>query len=87
MGMESWMVMRLEEICEELLNIIPNIRWDPEGCRAIEEAVGILRNIELAVKRDGETVCRRCRGMTYNGEKVTPACNICPMGMGKKKEE
>lgn len=46
------MVMKLEKICEELLLIIPDIRWDQEGCRAIEEAVGILRKLEQEGKGD-----------------------------------
>ena len=38
--------MTVWEICENLENIVPNIRWDPEGCMAIEEAVEVLRKIE-----------------------------------------
>ena len=46
------MARKLEKICEELLLIIPNIRWDQEGCRAIEETVGILRKLEQEGKGD-----------------------------------
>lgn len=44
--------MTVREICENLENIVPNIRWDPEGCRSIEEAVGILRKLEQEGKGD-----------------------------------
>lgn len=35
-----------ETICDTLLSIIPNIRWDAEGCKAIYEAVKILKSLE-----------------------------------------
>lgn len=35
-----------EHICTELLSIIPNIRWDEEGCNAIYKAVKILKKVD-----------------------------------------
>lgn len=32
-----------EELCEVLLSIIPDIRWDDESVKAIYQAVAILR--------------------------------------------
>ena len=34
------------ELCNELLSIIPNIQWDTEGCNAIKEAVRILSTLQ-----------------------------------------
>ena len=42
------------ELCNELLSIIPNIQWDTEGCNAIKEAVRILSTLlrqELEAQR------------------------------------
>lgn len=35
-----------EDLCNTLLSIIPNIRWDVEGCEAINEAIKILTSLE-----------------------------------------
>lgn len=35
-----------ENLCDELLSIIPNIHWDVEGCKAIKQAVEILSSIQ-----------------------------------------
>ena len=34
------------ELCNELLSIIPNIQLDTEGCNAIKEAVRILSTLQ-----------------------------------------
>lgn len=35
-----------EELCNILESIIPNIRWDEEGCIAIKKAIEILKSQE-----------------------------------------
>ena len=35
-----------ENLCDELLSIIPNISWDVEGVEAIKRAVKILSSLQ-----------------------------------------
>lgn len=41
-----------ENLCNELLSIIPNIRWDVDGCEAIKRAVQIISSLQEDKKND-----------------------------------
>lgn len=40
-----------EELCEKLLSIIPDIRWDRDSVEAIHQAVSILQTLSSLADR------------------------------------
>lgn len=39
--------MKINEICENLENVLPNIRWDEDGSNAIREAISLLKALPV----------------------------------------
>lgn len=93
----------LKEVCRELENVVPNIRWDEDMRLAVEYAGLVLEKVieilgdnttleyflklaeaESLLKLSRSETCRYCMNMTYNGQPVLPACDICPEAKNKR---